>query len=307
MSVAVRKLFESIGALVLGRSARLLAVIAVSGLLLAGLVYLWRNHRDAALGGLEYQLTTDRIETTEQPLWINADVKGEVFRDAGWDEHRLSLLDPELTIKIAQAFATHSWIARVTRVSKHHPARVVVQLEYRRPVAMVEVNLNGQSGLLPVDMESVLLPPDDFSSKQAGQFPRISVEDSIPAGPVGTPWGDPRVLGAAKIATVLGDAWHAVGLYRITAVHTNQPRMRAVEPTFELQTRGGSRIVWGHAPGQERSGEATATIKAERLAAFVAQQGPLDTDAGPMHIDLRDARSLSAGPRTARLKARVVQ
>ena len=70
----------------------------------------------------------------------------------------MSILDDELVQKIQTAFSLHPWVANVTHVTKRHPAHVDVELEYRKPVAMVEVHENGSDGLYPVDTDGVLLP-----------------------------------------------------------------------------------------------------------------------------------------------------
>ena len=66
-------------------------------------------------------------KSRRRPAWIHTDVKAEVIRNASLDA-ALSVLDDNLTVNIAQAFALHPWVAKVTRVSKHHPARVKVEV-----------------------------------------------------------------------------------------------------------------------------------------------------------------------------------
>src|SRR4029079_16323895 len=102
------------------------------------------------------------------PAWIRTDIKNEVLREASFTGP-LSLLDGELTIRVASAFATHPWIASVQRVSKHFPSGLDVEVAYRRPVAMVEVT----DGALPVDAEGVVLPTTDFKPGEADRYPRI--------------------------------------------------------------------------------------------------------------------------------------
>jgi len=78
------------------------------------------------------------------PEWIHCDLRAEIFRSAALDGP-LSIMDEDLAERIAVACALHPWVARVRSVRKYHPARVVVELDYRRPVLMVEVT----GGLLP--------------------------------------------------------------------------------------------------------------------------------------------------------------
>jgi hypothetical protein len=175
---------------------------------------------------------------------------------------------------------------------------VVVELAYRRPVAMVEVTMNDRPGLLPVDVNGVLLPPGDFSAEQARDYLRVSLADATPAGPVGTPWGDPRVDGAARIAAVLQEHWKQLGLYRVAVEHAESLPAASAEAVFVLSTRRGAQIVWGAAPLANSSADVKAAlVKVERLVAYVEQHGPLDELNSGTQIDLTQVAMPS--PRTA--------
>jgi hypothetical protein len=264
---------------------------------IGGAIGLWRKFG----GEIESQhsekflVARDGLQVTPQPTWIPADVCSEVYQDAGWEQKRPSILEPDLTVRVAQAFEQHTWVAKVTRVTKHHPARVVVELQYRRPVAMVEVDYQGKSGLLPVDNLGVLLPPEDFKAEAALKFPRITVDYNGPEGSVGTPWGDARVAGGAAIAGLLIDEWENLGLYRVVAL-ARAGGTSSDAPQYELHTRSGSRVLWGHAPEAETSGEASALQKCRQLAAYVQQNGSLAAIEKPVVIDVRQEQELSVRP-----------
>jgi hypothetical protein len=71
--------------------------------------------------------------------------------------------------------------------------------------------------------------------------------------------------------------------------------------TFEIITTGGTRIVWGAAPGEEASaGESPFDKKRRRLLDYAAQHGKLESIDGPASIDVRS--ELVVTPRTARRK-----
>jgi hypothetical protein len=269
-------------------------LVIVVGFVVGGYA-LWRKFSGEIVAnhGPQYLLEASGIELSPAPPWIKADVRAEVYFDSGWDKQKPSILEPDLTIRVAQAFEQHTWVAKVTRVTKHHPARVVVELKYRRPAAMVEVDYHGQSGLLPVDTEGVLLPPDDFVPEDAKNYPRIAVDYTGPSGSVGTPWGDARVEAAARIAARLTDVWRECGLYRIVVEAATQPAS-VLAPSFSLTTRNKSRIVWGHAPGQEAAGEATFEQKLARLKNHTQQPG--FDKATPSVLDVRDAQRVSLRP-----------
>ena len=275
---------------------RILVVLLLVAGLTGGAYYGWRRLGPHIVQGPDYILQPEQIQIPPPPPWIRSDIRAETIRDGGLTG--LSILDRELTVKIARAFSLHTWVENVRRVKKEYPARVIVELVYRRPVAMVEVTMNDHPGLLPVDMSGILLPPGDFSAEQARDYLRISLPDAAPAGPVGTPWGDPRVAGAARIAAVLLDHWKRLGLYRI-AVDAGEPAQRATaEAVFLLKTRRGAQVVWGAPPKTDSSADVRAALaKVERLVTYVEKHGPLDGLNSDAHIDL--TQNAGPTPRTA--------
>ncbi len=253
----------------------------------------WLLVRPHALRSPDYVLTPDNVVVTPYPPWIHSDVKAEVLRDASLDGP-LSLLDPNLAKRFYDAFPLHPWVLRVRRVVKEYPATVRVELEYRKPVCMVEV----PGGLYALDRDSVLLPSGDFRSDDASRYPRLSGITTIPAGPVGTPWEDPRVLGGCRLAELLAEVWGPLHLERIVPSTRPVRRDESREFAYEVLTRGGTRILWGLPPGSSPADEPPAEEKLRRLRALAAQHGSLDA-LGPRDIDLRSAESPLVQPRTA--------
>lgn len=264
----------------------------------------WAKVRDRVLAGPEYWLNIQNVEITPLPEWIHTDVRAEVFRDASLDRP-LSITDDDLAERIAVAFKLHPWVAEVRQVRKYHPARVKVDLEYYRPVLMVQ----GPDGLVPVDINGVLLPgKENFSSVEACGYPRLIGIDSGPVGTYGERWGDARVVGAAGIAASFGAAWQRLGLERIVpAVVVSVGRQR--EETYELFTAAGTRILWGRAPTTDMPGELSAEEKVARLERYAAERGSLDGPNGraqPQPLDVRSLQAVNVPPRTA-TKPRVIR
>lgn len=287
-------LFARLSRLFGGPGRHLLFLFVTVLALAVGLVFAWKKWGPEFTSHSRYRLSAEIIEVTPQPSWIHSDVKAEVIRDGNLDE--LRILDEQVTVKVAGAFALHNWVAKVKRVSKHADPKVVVDVEYRKPVAMVEVTSGGGRGLLPIDAASVLLPTDDFSPTEIRAYPRVAAGEASPAGLTGTPWGDERIAGAARLAALLDEAWGRLGLYRIVVVGDRDGKRRTAA-LYELQSRKGSRIVWGRAPGQEALGEAAATEKLARLEEYLEANGPLDGSKGAVQIDLRDTRPAPIKPK----------
>jgi hypothetical protein len=250
----------------------------------------WRHVRGHVLAGSQYQVHPEHIFISPTPEWIRPDegsktaderIKSEVLRDATRSAP-LSLLDSDLTVRLAETFAAHPWIERVERVSKHFPSGVEVSVAYRVPVAMVEVQ--DGSHVLPVDEHSVLLPTRDFTVEEAERYPRIAEIYTAPPQVVGHRWGDAAVLGGAQIAAAIGSDWKKLGLARIVPVE-RKPARSGFEYTYRLFTHSGTTIDWGRAPGTDLPGEVPATEKLAQLKRYHAQNGgTLDGEDGPQPI-----------------------
>jgi len=264
---------------------RVIAAGVIAGLLIAGWSYAWRTWGEPGTASQDFAVTPEQIFVTPPPEWIHADVKNEVVKSSSLTS--LPLRDPQLVDRVSRAFAAHSWVASVKKVSKYYPARIEVELEYRRPVAMVEVTWQGEPKLYFIDATSVLLPSDDFEKEVAQKAPhylRIYGGDVSPTGRAfGTAWGSERIAGAATLAGVWQDHWQKLGLYKIV-IGPNDPNGK---PKYVLETKSGTRVMWGHAPGSEASGEQTPREKIVWLEQYVAKHGPLDKSAKDAGLDLQ--------------------
>ncbi|MDZ4821070.1 MAG: hypothetical protein SGJ20_19050 [Planctomycetota bacterium] len=257
---------------------------------------LWNRIEDDVLANDDYQIAIEEISITPPPSWIRTDIRKEALRDGSLDPP-LSILDDQLLDRLDKAFALHPWVAKVERVQKFYPARIEIKLQYRRPSAMVEV----PNGLFPVDMHGILLPTGDFTSLEAGQYPRVVGIQSEPLGPPGTLWGDSTVVGAAMIAENCAAIWRELNLKSIRWVTIKGDSK--TEPYFELVTKNGTAIPWGKAPTESATTEPMTAAKIERLRKYIAEHGNLDEAARRKDLDLRSANATSSStgtPKAAR-------
>ncbi len=260
----------------------LVALLAVASTLVA-----WKQWAPLVDQSSAYRLIPESIQLgPERPSWVKQDIKAAAIDDGKLTE--LSLRDPQLVTKVRGAFLVQSWVATVKRVFKH-AGGVEITVVYRRPVALVEVVQGNQPGLLPIDADAVCLPPDDFSEDQVGNYIRVVADNSGPAGPIGTNWGDQRIQGGARIADAVSRIpWKKIGLYRVES-RTAGSRQGEGPYRYHLVTRDMLQIRWGYPPGQEADGEATADQKVQNLLKYTEQHGPLsDLDARQQLLDLRD-------------------
>ncbi len=257
---------------------------------------LWQRGHPLVARHPQYQLTADGIRITPPPRWIRSDIKAQVLRDTGL-VGTASLLDDwsVLSRRVKEAFEFHPWVESVERISRRLPATLEVELKYRRPIAAVESADSEGMMFLPIDQHAVRLPEADLTDAERRYLPRISGVAGRPL--VGDVWTDPRVVGGAKLIAVLADVWQQLRLVEITAA-LRSSQTETPMYTFEIITTGGTRIVWGAAPGQEvPASESMFDQKRQRLLDYAAQHGHLESIDGPAVIDVRN--ELVVTPRAA--------
>jgi hypothetical protein len=205
-----------------------------------------------------------------------------------------------LSRRIKDAFEFHPWVASVERITKRLPAALDIELKYRRPVAAVESGDSSGVSFLPVDEHAVRLPEGDLSDAERLRLPRITGVTGRPL--VGDTWNDPRVAGGAKLAAALSDVWQKLRLVEIISALGSTSDNDSQTYTYNIITSGGTRVVWGAAPGQENvTGESAFDMKRKRLMDYASQYGQLESINGPEEIDVRS--DLIVKPRTARKKS----
>jgi hypothetical protein len=276
--------------------ALLFAVFMLIVLGYFGWYYYGADHLDQAL----YSLRLENLSVTAQPEWIKTKVSDEVYRTNRLD--RISLLDPRANASIAQAFETHNWVKSAIRVSKAVGGKVEVDLVYRRPLAMIYVeqtvpDASGSktiAGYLPIDSEGTMLPTEsDFGSEDVLKYFVVYAQDARPAGDVGMPYGDVRIMEALSLCEFLQKYRETYGL-QVIEIHQDRLVSGPSPWSLKIFTRDKRReIVWGHAPRLENSSELPADEKLKRLLAWLDQPLPADTSE-IQSIDLRNASPIAS-------------
>ncbi|GAA4437869.1 hypothetical protein [Bremerella cremea] len=274
------------GLLSLGSPAarQFLLCVAIVAAFVLVMVAGWNHYADQFAAREEFLLSPRDILITTPPAWIQSNVLSDSVEEASLPE-QLDLRDRELTSKIAATFTAHPWVRQVHKVVKQYPAKVLVELEYRRPVAMVEVEFVDEGavrrGLIPVDVEGTVLPPGDFSRIQANdRYPRIHIDLKRPMVEAGMKWDDLRVAEAASIASLLVGHWSELKLNRIVVKEDGGRH-------YELES-DTTRIIWGSPPGQELPQETLANHKVQVMLQKAAESAISDNNASPA-LDLRTA------------------
>lgn len=250
---------------------------------------IWRNIRQDVHALPEYQTPVAELHVTPPPAWLHprANIRNEVVRDASLAGN-MSILNDRLTIDIARAFALHPWVEEVVAVRKSFPARVDVELKYRRPMCIVA--LPGETYV--VDGAGVLLPRSDIPDGELASLPRLTGVDA-PTSLVGAPWSDPRVTDGAAIAAALRDDWPALGLQAIVPDKPTST-IRGSRYRFHLMMAQGRVIEWGFSPAAGITDEADLSTKLSRLRnAQKRQAAPVRRDGTPAMEPTRQVEDLT--------------
>lgn len=269
-------------------------LLAATACSLAGLACyaLWQHVGPWVTGQPRYLIDVAAVEITPPPDWVPQDVKSRALREAGLSG-TYSLFDPLLAERVGRAFLLHPWI-RDVRVTKQ-PAGLLAAIEYRRPVLRVDLS----DGYVLVDVDGVRLPLDSPQRQRFAALPRLTGIKSRPPGPEGTPWPNPQVTGAARIAAALMDDWSTLGLATIAAASKSfQAGSTETELFYLLPSRGQTRIIWGSVG---TTSEPSPPEKVARLKSYLAQHGSFDAGAA-QDLDLRPPLSLLITPRQAKIE-----
>jgi hypothetical protein len=244
----------------------------------------------------EYRLSTKRIRIIPEPESpVPRSLLDQVSEQANLPRE-VSVLDETLAATLAKAFGRHPWIAKVVSVRKSHPAGVTVEVKYREPVGMVQV----KGGRFPIDASGVVLPSADFNAADFKRYPTIQGIASSNSIRPGFAWKDPSLLAAARLAELLAPKWEDLRLESIVIPTRTVPAIDASKILLELRANGGSRIIWGRAPGTEHPGELTTVQKIGRMEKYLSEFGGFERPNGPYEIDIRHWQEISRRPLTSR-------
>ncbi len=236
-------------------------------LLIIGGYIAWHRWGSVHVAQNFYGVDPTKILISDPPEHVRTNIVKSVYRDRAMEG--LSLMDTQAAAKIASAFSMHPWVREVVSVRKLPDGVVDVRMEYRRPVAMVQVfrTVGGvrDKFFFPIDGNGVLLPTGEFTRTETMKFVHIDVPGADSTNAEGMPFGDARIEAAARLAELLAPIHEAAGIRSITV--TGDSRQLQV-PQLELTTQNDTRHFWGSPPGMELPGEPTAEMKLLTLLAI---------------------------------------
>ncbi len=248
-----------------------------------------------------YQVSRSSIQLKDRPDYIPIDLLERVWQQAEIPE-QFSILEPGLAEKLGKAFEKSPWVRKVNTLQLNYPKSIAIDLEFRQPVALVR----SQQGFYPVDRDGILLPPSDFSVSELSKYPIIDNVQTLPQGAAGTHWGDLAVWGAARLVELLvpegnpSRYWKKYDLAYVRVHGQAELGPGAVEQlhqiSYRLVTRTGSEVIWGVAPDVSDPTEPNAETKLKRLDMYHRDFGSLQSEQGPVEIDLRRWKDIARRP-----------
>lgn len=243
-----------------------------------------------------YQLDFTRIQLDPPaPPWIrggNQTVLQTVLKNSGEDK---VLSVPALeTGRLTDAFKKSPWVEQVESIRFSYPNQVVVNLKFRKPVALIKEKPKPPDRMplsFVLDEEGYILPPDEIdpdrvsikfdASRSQDSLIEIQTSEDNPNPPksraAGTLWkttpvgseptlADLHVRACARLAGFLKrkqqETKPALEALKVKLIyHLSEADGRAmVVYNYESDTLS-SKLVWGKAPGEEVLGSLSAEEK----------------------------------------------
>lgn len=228
-----------------------------------------------------YLVEGGEVRISKPHQWVNRDFFANAVVKGGLTSP-LSVADPTLVGKLRDGLEADPWIESVDQIDVSLQDGVQILATYRTPALMVQT----LDGLFPVDKNGVVLPTRDFAIGDTSMFPRFRLFDSSPPTAIGSRWRDPRIVEAARLATLLSPFNEEQNLWKRCELAEIRPSESA-DGSFEMYSQAGSRVIWGRTSEAAQDVEPTDAQKVGKLEQILAARGSLAAPAGPYLIDLR--------------------
>jgi hypothetical protein len=254
--------------------AQILAPVIVGGLLVLGIVALNSLLRGYFHDSQRCTIKFSEIECLPPGKLSREEFLGEVQYLANWPDE-INLLDEKLTARLHLSFAAHPWVESVERVRIIPPRQVLVLLRYRTPVLGIPDKDAGTAPWLPfLTKPFVIKVPGRVVDRQGIILPLAAIDERVPVlvgnvpppvGLSGQPWGDPGVVRAAAVASLLAPYQEELQLQRF----------QIIEGVLILSGER-ARVVWGKVVNDETANDAADNVKLQRLLEWIQKAGSVE-------------------------------
>jgi hypothetical protein len=281
----------------------------VTTVLLLTAQHYWQQFNQELLPTDQFAVKLESFEINEKNEWLDVSPK---FYLASHPEFSVqsghaqrSLLDPALVGDLAKDVSQWPFVRAVKKIQKSANG-IELDLEYRRPIAVVELMNSSRNWL--VDEEGRLIPGNMQAGadgqpvfvNHAGQqvdvsqkMLRINLENpqtqSLEHWQV---WPDGRIVDACRVADQLQEVIDEFGLYRVLTIrpHGDSDSVPNPQWPYEVWTAVGTRIIWSDNPLQETNESRDQKIQSIRQ--WIATNGSLDQLVNWKKLDVRSGQAV---------------
>ena len=245
---------------------RTLIALEIFGLLvlIAGLASAWQVGEkwlaDYAEQRRPFDVWVDHVRLHDAPPWMTAPVRQQIAeRVAG--VIKPDAMQGESLEHAAAALAEDPWVANVKQIRRLGDGRIIIEADYREPVAVVETAI----GYILVDIAGVRLP-GVYLREQVGQLhlPMIAGVDAAPPDQPGRQWTGEDLRAALALVELLSAEPYADQVRTFDVRKTDLGMLRLAMLTDEGE------VMWGYPPGHEQTIEPSWRVKVERLRRLYA-------------------------------------
>lgn len=215
----------------------------------------------------------DTIELTDAPSWMDTPMR-ERLREMVAHQLSNNPFDRAGLADAVRALDEDPWVAAVTQVRRGPHGKVEVAAEYRRPAAMVlwdptPRKINGDEEYHLIDERSVWLDgPFKPAASRWNKLPVISRVSKRPPAAYGNSWVGSDIPAALRLHDLLKSEPYADQINEYDVLGNDKKGRLWIT----LHTDGPS-ILWGLAPGDERTVEPAAPVKLGALRDWAYSNG----------------------------------
>jgi hypothetical protein len=215
------------------------------------------------------------VELVASPAWMSP-LLAEQLRKQVAAELSANPMDLNSLNHAVAVLQDNPWVDQVHRITRTREHMVLVQADYRQPVAMIQ----SQHGYHPIDAQQHLLPGLYLETqlKQVGLPVITGVQSTMT--PLGSVWQDQSLSAGLDLVYIIKrQPWAD----QVKSVDVSERDVRG-RIRLSILTQQGGKVRWGFAPGQGHPIEVTDTAKLNALSGLYQRCGMID--AGGRTVDV---------------------
>lgn len=214
-----------------------------------------------------HQINLAPLEVLHKPDWCSEPYFSEAIRTSMQLTGKVSLFDKGVVNQLLNKYQRNGWVAKVKSIEKQFPNKIKMQLELRRPVAVVEMKKwSNRSSYYLVDQDNVRLPGEYYT------IPSIPITLPVIVGVRSSPplagekWLDKGLSDALDVAGVLKkyQVYHKLDVAGIDITNIDG-KINKKSTEIVIVTKNNVQIEWGRPIKTNKLFEISAEEKIKNL------------------------------------------